>query len=129
MTDNNPLSDFINLSNQLLDSINIVSENIQIKNYCKICKKFVEKYPLKYVNMYKSYIYVKSKDIKNNEYSIVNDYKKWNLNDPNINIKKDDIDNIFQLLFTSFDSLSEENKKAIFTYLQYMNEILDKYNL
>lgn len=128
-TTNIPLKDFIDLSDQLIDNISIVSENNQIKNYCKICKKFIIKYPENYLEMYKKYIYIKSKNIKDNDYSILNNYKNWTVKNPNININKTDMDSIFHLLFTSFDTLTADNKKAIFMYLQYMNEIIEKYNL
>ena len=82
--------------------------------------------------MYKSYIYIKKSDIANFNYSIVKNNKDWTneiSNNKNINIKSDNLGNVFNLIFKEWDSITENNKNAIFTYLKYMDDIIEKFNL
>lgn len=127
-----PFSDFLNLSIQLLNNIKIISSDNKIETYVDVCKSFINKYPNEYLNMYKSYIYIKKSDIANFNYSIVKNNKDWTneiSNDKNINIKSDKLGNVFNLVFKEWDSITENNKNAIFTYLKYMDDIIEKFNL
>lgn len=127
-----PFSDFLNLSIQLLNNIKIISSDNKIETYVDVCKSFINKYPSEYLNMYKTYIYIKKSDIANFNYSIVKNNKDWTnelSNNKNINIKSDNLGNVFNLIFKEWDSITENNKNAIFTYLKYMDDIIEKFNL
>lgn len=123
----NPFQDFIQLSLDLLADMKILSNNIDILTYSDVCKTFIQKYPQEYLNLYKSYIYVKKDKIKNYDYSVVRLNYNINIQNEYINIQEKNKKLIFNILFREWETITEENKKTIFDYLNYMNQLIETY--
>lgn len=126
-----PISDFINLSSQLLKNIKMLCSNNSVETYFDICNSFINKHPQEYLKMYKSYIYIKKKEIAEFNYSIFKENKDWSitLSENEKIINADKIKSVFDILFKEWNEITENNKNAIFTYLKYMNDIIDRYNI
>lgn len=124
----NPREDFKNLSLTLLNEIKIISDNVEIKTYSDICISFINKHFDEYLILYKTCIFKSSEDIKKYNFSILNNAKGFNIQSQNINLGNNER-MIFKLLFTEWNNNSEVNKKIIFDYLIYLNEIIEKYRL
>lgn len=125
----NPFQDFIQLSLDLLVDMKILSNNIDILTYSDVCKTFIQKYPQEYLNLYKSYIYIKKDKIKNYDYSVVRLNYNVEIQNEHIKIQEKNKILIFNVLFKEWETISEENKKTIFDYLNYMNQIIETYQL
>lgn len=125
----NPLQDFIQLSLDLLGDFKLISKNIDILTYSDICKTFILKYPEEYLNLYKSYIYIKKDNIKNYDYSVVQFNGDLKVQSGHIKIQEKNKKMIFNILFKEWTEVSEENKKTIFDYLNYMNQLIECHHL
>lgn len=124
----NPIEDFKNLSLTLLNEIKIISDNVEIKTYSDICTSFINKHFDEYLLLYKKYIFKYSDDIKKYNFSILNNTEDFKIQSQNIHLGNNER-LIFNLLFTEWKNKTEVNKKIIFDYLIYLNEIIEKYKL
>lgn len=124
----NPREDFKNLSLTLLNEIKIISDNVEIKTYSDICTSFINKHFDEYLLLYKKYIFKYSEDIKKYNFSILNNTEDFKIQSQNIHLGNNER-LIFNLLFTEWKNKTEVNKKIIFDYLIYLNEIIEKYKL
>lgn len=123
-----PLEDFKNLSLALVNEIKLISDDINIKTYSDICISFIYKHFEEYLKLYRSYIYIKQEEIKNYNFSILDNKSNITINNNIINLG-DKQDTIFNNLFIQWDKINKENKKAIFDYLIYLNQLIETYNL
>lgn len=127
MTQTEAIKDFISLSSDLLINLKNISFNSSTQTYVGVCQSFVSKYPEKYLNLYKKFIYKKKDNIKNYDYSIVHFKPVSHLQIESIDIKN--FDNLFFSIVKEWENITQENKKTIFDYLIVLNELIDLYNL
>ena len=121
------ISDFIDMTFDLLTNFKFLTNNSNSRIYINICCSFVNKYPKEYINLYKQYIYKKKDIIKEYDYSIIHFKPVTKLNINHINI--DNFDNVMNSIVSDWENITEDNKKTVFDYLIILNELIEKFDL